>query len=276
MRNSGLQIVLLCGLIASSILFTGCGGKGVDLPEVVDFNYHIKPLLSDRCFACHGPDEKARKAELALHTKEGVFAAIDSSSDLFVIAPGNLEASDVYRRIMSDDPEYMMPPPSSNLELSDHDKALIAKWIKQGATWKRHWAFIPPERPEIPRVKDEDWRNNPIDAFVLQKMAENGLSPNEEESPEKWLRRVYFDLTGLPPSQEAIDQFINQHEESTYEQIVDQLLQSPAYGERMASIWLDLARYADSHGYQDDKPRSIWPWRDWVINSFNKNKPYDQ
>lgn len=244
------------------------------LPDIVDFNYHIKPLLSDRCFACHGPDEKAREAKLSLHTEEGAFAILDDTRK--IIDPGNPDGSEVYHRIMSDDPEYIMPPPASNLALSEYDKKLIAKWIKQGATWKKHWAFIPPEKPMVPEVRNEEWNKNAIDGFVFSKMQEKGLAPNPEEAPEKWLRRVCYDLTGLPPDKDLIDQFRANHSEADYEQIVDKLLAKPAYGERMASIWLDLARYADSHGYQDDKPRSIWPWRDWVIQAFNDNQPYNE
>lgn len=279
LRDPIRSCMRFAGFLAGfTVLLFSCdapGGK-TDLPDVVDYNYHIKPLISDRCFACHGPDEKTREAELSLHTEEGLFAAVDSSSGLFVVAPGDLDASEVYNRIISNDPEYMMPPPESNLTLSDYDKELISKWIQQGAEWKDHWAFIPPVRPEAPAVSDASWRSNPIDAFVLAKMKEMHLKPNPEEDPEKWLRRVYLDLTGLPPGRQTIDEFIEHHSDDRYEAIVDDLLSRPAYGERMASIWLDLARYSDSHGYQDDKPRSIWPWRDWVIKAFNDNKPYDE
>jgi hypothetical protein len=273
--KSGLLAVVITTVL---LLDYGCGedNPAVALPDVVDFNLHIKPLLSDRCFACHGPDEKAREAELSLHTEEGAFAALDDGVGRFIIAPGKPDASEVYHRITSTDPEYMMPPPESNLSLNEYEISLITKWIKQGAEWKKHWAFIPPERPEVPKVKDEAWRSNPIDAFVWQKMREHGLRPAPEERPELWLRRVSYDLTGLPPTPAMIDSLIINHSEKDYEAIVDQLLASSAYGERMASLWLDLSRYADSHGYQDDKPRSIWPWRDWVIRAFNNNQPYDQ
>ncbi|NND33157.1 MAG: DUF1549 domain-containing protein, partial [Saprospiraceae bacterium] len=259
-------------------MIIACGGRdmSVQVPDVVDFNYHIKPLLSDRCFACHGPDEKAREAELSLHTESGAFAALEGSADMYIIAPGDPESSEVYHRIMSEDPEYVMPPPASNLSLTEQDKALIAKWIKQGAIWKEHWAFIPPQLPEVPQIKNEEWQKNPIDAFVRDKMKSKNLTPAAEEMPTRWLRRVYFDITGLPPDVETITSFSQNPTEEDYEMIVDKLLTSEAYGERMASIWLDLARYADSHGYQDDKPRSIWPWRDWVIKAFNDNMPYDE
>ncbi|MBK8504004.1 MAG: DUF1553 domain-containing protein [Saprospiraceae bacterium] len=279
LKDPQIKVLPVIGLIfLSFVLFHNCSSDetGGELPKIVDFNYHIKPLLSDRCFACHGPDEKAREAKLSLHTEEGAFAALDSIADRFIIAPGDLSASEVYHRITSDDPEYMMPPPESNLSLSEYDIQLISKWIKQGAVWKKHWAFIPPVKPEKPPIKDTEWSKNPIDAFVWQKMRDHRLKPSSEERPEAWLRRVSFDLTGLPPDLETVDSFMQDHDEEDYEKIVDQLLASPAYGERMASIWLDLSRYADSHGYQDDKPRSIWPWRDWVINAFNNNLPYNQ
>jgi len=277
MRYTANFVIFFVGLLTCSISFYQCSSGEADsvLPDVVDFNYNIKPLLSDRCYACHGPDENSREAKLSLHTEEGAFAAVDGSTTQFVIAPGDPRASAVYERIMSDDPEFQMPPPESNLTLSDYEKELIAKWIKQGATWKKHWAFIPPELPTLPNVKDEEWQKNPIDAFVYEKFGVHKLKPSEEEAPERWLRRVSFDLTGLPPTAETVDAFMTDHTEDDYERIVDDLLAAPSYGERMASIWLDLARYADSHGYQDDKPRSIWPWRDWVIDAFNQNMPYD-
>ncbi len=265
-------------LLSFTFLLSQCTrteqGVGV-LPKKVDFNFHIKPLLSDRCFACHGPDEKAREAELSLHLEGGAFSAVDNDG-MFVISPGNLQSSELYHRIISDDPDYMMPPPSSNLSLNDYERKLITKWISQGAEWKEHWAFIPPEVQGIPPAKREGWDKNPIDAFVLKKMIDQGLKPAGEEKPELWLRRASFDLTGLPPSPESVDALLESSGEDDYERIVDELLESKQYGEHMASSWLDVARYADSHGYQDDRPRTIWPWRNWVINAFNQNQPYDQ
>jgi hypothetical protein len=245
------------------------------LPAKVDFNLHIRPLLSDRCFACHGPDKNTREADLALHTPEGAFGSLDSTELRFPFVPKRPKKSEAYLRIMSDDPDVIMPPPESNLSLNEYEKELIRKWIEQGAGWKDHWAYIPPEKPALPEIKDRDWPQNEIDHFTLAKMAELGLKPEPEASKAKLIRRVTLDLTGLPPSLEEIDHFLADNSPDAYEKLVDRLLASPHYGERMAANWLDAARYADSHGYQDDRPRTIWPWRDWVIDAFNQNLPYD-
>ncbi len=276
-----LRILLSITLLTFAFIVTCCHSeqqtsdeKDYSQIEQVDFNYHIKPILSDRCFACHGPDKNARKADLRLDTEEGALQSLlESGTHAFV--SGDVKASEAYQRMLSDDPETMMPPPESNLSLTDSEKALIAKWIKQGAKWKEHWSFIPPEQPAIPQHAFEDWAINPIDAFIAQKLEQHRLSPSEVARKERLLRRVTFDLTGLPPTLEEIEAFLSDDSESAYEKVVDRLLASPAYGERMASIWLDAARYSDSHGYQDDRPRTMWPWRDWVIESFNANMPYD-
>lgn len=263
---------------ASLLIWNGCVsdmdvGKQASIPRVVDFNFHIRPILSDRCYACHGPDSKARKADLRLDTQAGAMAALKETPGEFAIVAGNPDSSVVYRRITSDDEEVIMPPPDSHLKLSEREKKLIKKWIEQGAEWKEHWAFIPLKSSALPKVKQNDWPENEIDHFILAKMEENGLKPSPPADPAKRLRRVSLDLTGLPPNLEEIDA-VAKGEES-YESAVDKLLASPAYGERMASIWLEAARYADSHGYQDDRPRTMWPWRDWVIDAFNQNMPYD-
>ncbi len=251
-----------------------CQVSDMDLPSKVDFNFHIKPILSDRCFACHGPDENTREADLSLHTESGAFAVLDD--ERYIIKPGDAKSSEVYHRISSTDPEYMMPPPESNLSITDREIAMIEKWINQGAQWKRHWSFIPPVQPGVPKSKSHFIKNE-IDAFTLEKMREVGLQPNEPATKGKWIRRVFFDLTGLPPTLEEIRTFeASDDNELAYEKVVDQLLASPHYGERMASVWLDLSRYADSHGYQDDRPRTMWPWRNWVIKAFNDNLPYDE
>lgn len=271
-----ISINKFLGILAGcfGLLLSSCTGREQALPDHVDFNFHIKPILSDRCFACHGPDEKTREADLALHTHEGAFALLDSSGH-YVISPGNVDASELYHRIISDDPEFMMPPPSFNLELSGHEKKLIRKWIEQGAEWKDHWAFIPPAVPTIPAARDEHWDDNPVDAFVWEKMSENNLDPSPRATSHEWLRRVSYDLTGLPPGPQILARFPADANDDMYEVVVDSLLASTSYGERMASIWLDIARYADSHGYQDDRPRTMWPWRDWVVDAFNENMPYD-
>lgn len=249
-------------------------GFQASLPKQVDFNFHIKPILSDRCFACHGPDEKARKAELRLDTEEGAFAVLDSSAQTYAIVPGSSKKSLLIQRIMSADPEEVMPPPESNLYLSSYEIDLLERWIDQGAEWKAHWSFIAPQKVDLPTVKKKTWPKNAIDHFTLAQMESKGLKPSKEASKEKLIRRLSFDLRGLPPTLAEIDAFVADESDAAYEKVVDQFLAEKAYGERMAMEWLDIARYADSHGYQDDLERSMWPWRDWVIESFNKNRPY--
>ncbi|MBX2872328.1 MAG: DUF1553 domain-containing protein [Saprospiraceae bacterium] len=243
------------------------------LPAVVDYNFHIRPILSDRCFACHGFDENAREAELRLDEAEAAYRLLDNGRQ--VISPGKLKNSEFWHRIHSEDPELVMPPPESNLTLTSYEKALLTKWIEQGAEYKDLWSFTTPVKPELPKVSKKDWANNEIDHFILEKLEGTGLSVSEPERKEKLLRRLSFDLTGLPPSPEDLETFIADESPNAYEKQVDRLLGSAHYGERMASIWLEAARYADSHGYQDDRPRTIWPWRDWVIKAYNENLPYD-
>lgn len=241
----------------------------------IDFNYDVKPILSDKCFACHGPDEKKRQADFRLDTEEGAFKALKSNAHHFAIVKGKPEESYLIKRILSEDPLFHMPPPESNLVLTDHEKKILEKWIEQGATYKKHWAFIPPVRPEVPD-ESSDRIVNDIDRFILAKLREKNLKPNAEADKEHLVRRVSFDLTGLPPTLEQVDKFLNDDSPNAYEKLVDELLASSAYGERWANYWLDVSRYGDSHGYQDDLPRVMWPWRDWVIHAFNKNLPYDE
>ena len=260
-------------------LLVGCGvdsSEVAELPEVVDFNLHIKPLLSDRCFKCHGPDKNQQKAGLALHEEELAFSELAENKGHYAIIPGDPQKSIIYQRITSNDPTALMPPPSSNLSLNDYEIALIKRWIQQGAKWKKHWAFIPPQALDIPEASKTDWPINPIDHFILEKLDAEGQAPNQPAKKTAWLRRVHFDLTGLPPTPHEIQGFLANESPNAYEEKVDELLDTPAFGERMASDWLDVARYADSHGYQDDRPRTMWPWRDWVIEAFNQNMPYDQ
>lgn len=244
------------------------------VPDVIDFNYHVKPILSDKCFACHGPDLANQKGDLRLDTPEGAFdTSLESGGH--PIVPGDLSQSVVYTKITSHDPENTMPPPESNLELSEYEIKIIKKWIEQGAEYKPHWAFTKPAEEEVPETKQEEWAKNPIDYFVAKKLENIGLKTSSEADKEQLIRRVTFDLTGLPPTASEIDDFVNDDSDQSYEKVVDRLLSSPHYGERMASEWLDVARYADSHGYQDDRPRTMWPWRDWVINAYNDNLPYN-
>ena len=248
--------------------------KGI--PDKIDFTFDVKPILSDRCFICHGPDKNAIEAGLSLHKAEDAYAALGKLKDRFAIVPNKPEESELVKRLYSDDPAVIMPPPESNLILTPKEKAILEKWIAQGAEYKEHWAFIPPVKPEVPETKELVWGENEIDNFVLDKMQLNGLSPSPEASKEKLIRRVAFDLTGLPPSPEQVQEFVNDTSEDAYEGMVDALLSTKDYAEHMASEWMDISRYADTHGYQDDFERTMWPWRDWVIHAFDKNMPYDE
>lgn len=245
------------------------------IPDSVDFVFHIKPILSDRCFKCHGPDKNAIEGGLSLHTPEGAYAALGKNKDHYAITPNTIDKSSLISRIYSEDPSLQMPPPESNLILSDHEKALLKKWISQGAKYKEHWAFSTPIKPEIPKIENS-WGINEIDTFIYAKLEENGLRPNEKAAKEKLIRRVYFDLTGLPPSISQIRKFVADSSAIAYENLIDSLLITQDYAEHMASEWMDISRYADTHGYQDDFERTMWPWRDWVIHAFKKNMPYDQ
>lgn len=246
------------------------------VPDQVNFNFHVKPLLSDRCFSCHGPDETDRQAGLRLDIEEEALKALRDNPGKYAIVPGNPRESELVHRIMSDDPGLVMPPPESGLTLTETEKEILKKWIQQGAEYEEHWAFIPPEKSPLPNIQKPQWPRNEIDFFILHAMTQKGLSPSEEAAPERLLRRLFVDLTGLPPTPEEINQFLSGFSDQQYETWVDELLSRPAYGEKMALFWMDAARYADSYGYQDDEVRSQWPWRDWVIHAFNENLPYDQ
>lgn len=247
------------------------------LPEMVDFNLHIKPILSDRCFACHGPDVNKREANLRLDVEADALDLIGENKDHYALVPGNPMKSGVYLRIVSEEADLKMPPAESNLKLSETEIALITRWIEQGAKYKPHWSFIPPQKINTPTLDDKalSWAENEIDHFVYAKMLTKGLEPSEKASKETLIRRLSFDLTGLPPSMEEVESFLNDNSKEAYLKLVDKYLESPHYGERLASKWLDLARYADSNGYQDDGMRNMWPWRDWVIKAFNENLSYD-
>ena len=246
-----------------------------NLTEEIDFNYHIKPILSDRCFQCHGPDSKTRKAGLRLDIEEIAFSKLASGKKAF--SSSSIYKSEVAHRILSNDPLDQMPPPESKLSLSDNEKALILRWIDQGAKWKEHWSFIKPKIPQIPENIYVDSKiNNEIDYFVNRKLKKLNLKFSDKASKERLLRRVSMDLRGLPPSIDEIDDFLNDNSPNAYEKVVDRFLNSVAHAEMLTLDWLDLSRYADSHGLHADGARTMWPWRDWVINSFEKNMPYDQ
>ena len=246
------------------------------LPKTIDYNTHVKPILSDKCFACHGPDKAKISAGLQLHSEETAFLELPESPGKFAIDPGNLKKSEVFHRILSEDPKLVMPTPESYLKLSPEEKAILIRWIEEGAEYKDHWAFISPRKPKIPLIENKTSEKNPIDNFVIKKLSENNLNLSKKASKELLLRRVSLDLTGLPPTKEELFDFLNDKSPDAYEKQVDRLLASEHYGEKMAIDWLDVARYADTHGYFVDRYRDMSPWRDWVINSFNKNMPYDQ
>ena len=272
-KRSWLILILGIGGIFTYTQCTDTQAQETAMPDVIDYNYHIRPIFSDRCFKCHGPDANKRKAGLRLDTPEGAYAAFKDNPSMHAIVPGHPESSDAFQRLITKDTSLLMPTPSSHLTVSQHEIDLIEKWIKQGAVYKPHWAFIKPVKAALPDA-DEDWVRNPIDYFVFAKMAEKSLKPSPEASKEQLLKRVCLDLTGLPPTLEMQDRFMKDDSPKAYEKIVNELLGSKHYGEKMSIQWLDLARYADSHGYQDDGLRTMWPWRDWVIHAFNSNYSY--
>ncbi|MBA4148012.1 MAG: DUF1553 domain-containing protein [Verrucomicrobia bacterium] len=256
------------------LVVTGCFTNALPAAEAVDFNSQIRPILSDRCYKCHGPDEQSRKAKLRLDTEEGSRAWVDKAKGLRAITPGKTDKSEVFHRITSNEAEEVMPPPDSNLKLVAGEIELLQKWIEQGAKYNKHWSFSPVEKPRVPATKDA-WVRNPVDRFVLLRLKKANLQPSKEAAKEILIRRLSFDLTGLPPSPKQIDDFLNDTSPRAYEKLVERLLASSSYGEWMANEWLDLARYADTYGYQFDVERDMSPWRDWVIRSFNRNLPYN-
>ena len=235
----------------------------------LDFNRDIRPILSENCFACHGFDEKSRQADLRLDVVESAYADRDGS---VAIVPGELDKSGLWQRVMSDDEDEVMPPRQSHLKLSDKEKTLLRKWIEQGAPYAGHWSFIPPKKTTPPASTRED----AIDYFVRQRLIDEGLTASKPADRATLIRRLSFDLIGLPPTAEEVEAFVNATSAEAYTQLVDRLLQSPHFGERLAIEWLDAARYADTNGFSIDGGRHLWLWRDWVIQAFNDNMPYDR
>ncbi len=261
-------------LLAVSCLFGSwlpCLARG---EEPVDYNRDIRPLLSNTCYQCHGPDENERQADLRFDQQEAALAPLDS--DGHAIVPGDSAASVLYQRITAEDEDEKMPPADSGKSLTADQISLIKRWIDEGAAWRGHWSFTAPERPAPPVVKAEDLVRNAIDRFIQIRAGQAGLKPSVEAAKETLIRRVTFDLTGLPPTLEELDAFLADESPEAYERVVDRLLKSPRYGEHMARHWLDAARYGDTHGLHLDNRRQIWPYRDWVIQAFSNNMPFDR
>lgn len=264
-----LSPIALFPLFAARLL----AADDLALPDKIDFNRDVRPILSDNCFKCHGFDPKTRDGDRRLDTREGALADNDG---VRAIVPGKLAASDLHVRIHSTDKDDVMPPPKTGKKLSARQKAILDKWIEQDAPYDQHWAFKKPQQAPLPEVKKATWSRGAIDRFVLARLEAVGLAPSPEADKYTLVRRVYLDLIGLPPSPEEADAFANDKAPDAYEKLVDRLIASPRYGERWARRWLDLARYADTNGYEKDRPRSIWPYRDWVINALNAGMPFDQ
>ncbi len=261
LRNLGTVAALGVFLVVSP------GGASAADKQSIDFNRDIRAILSNNCFQCHGPDAAERQADLRLDTRDGALA---------VITPGNPETSELIRRVASQDESEQMPPADSGKKLTPQEIELLTQWVREGAPFAPHWSYVKPVRPPLPAVRNAAWVRNAIDQFVLARLEREGMTPSPEADRHTLVRRVTLDLTGLPPTPEEVEAFVADPAPDAYERLVDRLLASPAYGEHWARMWLDLARYADSAGYADDPPRTIWAYRDYVINAFNHNKPFDR
>jgi hypothetical protein len=273
MRPRGIHFcVLAAGTLGLALSWThGTAARSAgQAPPPLSFNRDVRPILSNNCFACHGPDEKQRETKFHFDTREGAFLEDG------IIVPGSAATSVLIKMITHPDPEHRMPPRDSGHALTARQIELLRRWIDEGAKWDTHWAYTPPARPDLPPVDRLAWVRNPIDRFILARLEREGLKPSPEADKATLLRRVTYDLTGLPPTPSELDAFLADRSADAYEKRVDALLTSPHYGERMAVPWLDAARYADTHGYHIDSHRGMWPWRDWVIGAFNRNLPFDE
>lgn len=254
-------------LLAATTIFGWC--KSATADQSIEFNRDIRPILSDRCFTCHGPDSGDRKADLRLDTREGATE--------WTIVPGNADESEVIARITSDDPDLVMPPPEAERKpLTKQEIETLRKWIDAGAEYQKHWSYLPVERPDAPQIDSDKWSRNDIDRFLYQRYQSEGIEPADEADRRTLVRRLYFDLTGLPPTPAEVAEFLADERPDAYERLVDRLLASPHYGERMAQWWFDLVRFANTVGYHGDQGHAVAPYRDYVIKSFNENLPFDQ
>ncbi len=269
MERPSLQVVLLLCFLAPR----SSAAAGESVPASVEFNRDIRPILSDHCYPCHGPDAARRKADLRLDTEAGALADLGGRQ---AVVPGEPAKSELFRRITASDSAERMPPAKFGRRLTEQHIQLLRRWIEQGAKWQPHWSLLVPKSTPPPRVRDTAWLRNGLDSFVLERLEREGLRPSPEADRTTLLRRVTFDLTGLPPTPAEVDAFLNDRSPDAYEKVVDRLLASPRFGERMATPWLNAARYADTNGYQSDGERTMWRWRDWVIDAFNANMPFDQ
>jgi mono/diheme cytochrome c family protein len=272
-RNAGWRMawaMLILAAICLPIAVAPSLAAAQPGPSKVDFDRDVRPILSENCFACHGFDANKRQAGLRLDVADGPYKRLPSGK--FAVVPGNPAASELVRRVT----ERTMPPESSGKKLTAAQIATLRAWVAQGGRYEKHWSFIAPKRPPLPAVKNTAWPINPIDRFILARLEREGLHPSPPADRRKLIRRVTLDLTGLPPTPAEVDEFLADPSPNAYERVVDRLLASPHYGERMALQWLDLARYADTHGYHIDSQRDMWLWRDWVIRAFNQNMPFNE
>ncbi len=263
------KVLILWAALAG---FVSCTARA--MADSPDFTNDVRPIIAHHCLKCHGPDDAARKGKLRLDMRDTALAKVESGE--FAIVPGNTERGTLLKRIFSNDQDEVMPPPGTKNPLTEAEKQTLKSWIAGGAFYKQHWAFVPPVQAPLPEVKQAGWARNPIDRFILAKLEASGLHPSAATDRANLIRRVSLDLIGLPPSPEEVDAFIADASPDAYEKVVARLLASPRYGERWARRWLDLARYADSNGYEKDRERSIWPYRDWVIRALNADMPFDE
>src|SRR5687767_5526850 len=265
----GFDVTKVGAAVIATLAITWAISSSALANEKVEFNRDVRPILLDTCFACHGPDSAARQADLRLDKRE-------IAVELGAITPGDPEASEMLRRILSEDESERMPPPETKKKLTASQKELLQRWVREGAEYQPHWSLIPPVRPEVPKIGNSWWVRNPIDAFVAAKLEAAGLSPAPEADRRTLARRLSLDLTGLPPAPELVEEFVSDQAPEAYEKLVDKLMSSPNWGEHRGRYWLDAARYGDTHGIHIDNFREIWSYRDWVIDAFNANMPFDR